>query len=133
GGGAKSRRPDWIGGRSFKSIIHPGNPDQYFDGSAFVLPPPQFYGNLARNTFIGPGLLNLDLSLQKNLRLPFREGTQLEFRAESFNLFNRANFAIPSALQVLNATTRRPIGSAGRITSTITSARQMQFGLKLVF
>ena len=132
GGGGKGRRPDWIGGRSFQSIIHHGNPNQYFDPTAFVLAPPGFYGNLGRNTFSGPGLVNFDISFQKRTGLGFREGSQLEFRADFFNLFNRANFALPS-LAVLNATNRRPIGTAGRITATVTSSRQLQFGMKLIF
>jgi hypothetical protein len=126
--------PDWARPEaSFASIINKRNTTQYFDPSAFVLPPPGFYGNLGRNTFIGPGLLNVDMSLQKNTALGFREGARLEFRADCFNLFNRANFSNPSSLQVWNATNRRLIGTAGKITTTATDSRQLQLGLKLIF
>ncbi len=132
-GVSKLRMPDWIGTGSFSSIIRHGNPNQYFDSSAFVTPPPQVYGNLGRDTFLGPGLVNFDMSLQKNFALKFREGSQLEFRSDCFNLFNRANFAIPSATAAVNGNTGARIATAGAITNTVTSSRQLQFGLKLIF
>ncbi|OFW32630.1 MAG: hypothetical protein A3J28_03740 [Acidobacteria bacterium RIFCSPLOWO2_12_FULL_60_22] len=61
------------------------------------------------------------------------QGGRLDFWAEFFNLFNRANFAVPTSLQVLNPANRQYIAGAGRISKTVTSARQMQFGLKLIF
>jgi len=61
-----------------------------------------------------------------------REGTRLEFRSEFFNLFNRANFADPAS-QVLNANNNSVISTVGQITRTVTSSRQLQFSLKLVF
>jgi len=60
-----------------------------------------------------------------------REGVRAQFRAETFNLFNRPNFAIPSQRTVFSST--GPVGSAGRITATTTSVRRIQFGLKVVF
>ncbi len=106
-----------------------GGPDRYFDPQVFELPPAGFYGNLGRNTTIGPGLVNLDFALAKNF--PLHEEARLQFRVETFNLFNRANFAIPQR-RVLTAT-GATIGNAGRITSTTTSSRQIQFALKLTF
>ena len=111
-----------------------GTPDLYFDPCAFVLPPPGFYGIAGRNTLIGPGYENLDFSLLKSTPIGIREGARLEFRAEFFNLLNRANFGLPAnALQVLNPTNGQYIAGAGRISSTITNSRQMQFGLKIIF
>lgn len=59
----------------------------------------------------------------------------MEFHADFFNLFNRANFANPraNASQVLNPSTGAYIPGAGQITNTVTASRQLQFGLKLIF
>src|SRR5437867_11071108 len=89
------------------------------------------YGNLGRGTFIGPGTVNFDMSLGKSIPLKW-EATRLEFRSEFFNLFNRPNFADP-ANQVLNANNNALISTTGQITKTVTSSRQVQFALKLVF
>lgn len=112
-----------------------GTPDLYFDPCAFVLPAPGFFGIAGRNTLIGPGYENFDFSLNKSTPLGFKEGSRLEFRAEFFNLFNRANFALPAgnALQVLNPANRQYVAGAGRINKTVTPSRQMQFGLKIIF
>ncbi|MEZ5401683.1 MAG: carboxypeptidase regulatory-like domain-containing protein [Bryobacteraceae bacterium] len=125
--GTSPQRPDLVAGRSTNPIL--GGPDRYFDTSAFALPEAGFYGNLGRNTLIGPGLAMVDLSLNK--RFAISERVAVQFRGELFNALNRANFAIPSARTVFTA--GGPVGSAGRITSTLTSARQLQLGLKLIF
>jgi len=85
---------------------------------------------LGRGTFIGPGTVNVDTSLGKSI--PLKEAIRLEFRSDFFNLFNRPNFADPAS-QVLNANNNSPISTAGQITKTVTSSRQLQFSLKLVF
>jgi hypothetical protein len=66
-----------------------------------------------------------------NKRFRVTERLSLQFRTEVFNSLNHPNFAIPSARTVF--TSAGPVGSAGRITSTLTSARQLQLGVKLVF
>jgi hypothetical protein len=104
-------------------------PDRDFDPAAFAPPEAGFYGNLPRNTLIGPGLATTDVSISK--RVAVGQGANLQFRAEVFNLFNRANFAIPSQRTVF--TSNGPVGSAGLITSTTTSARQVQLGIKMTF
>ncbi len=106
-----------------------GTPDLYFDPCAFVLPALGFYGNLARNTIIGPGFVNFDFSLVKMTTIT--ERYKLDFRAEFFNLFNHANFSIPG--HDLFQSNRNRILSAGRINATNNDSRQMQFGLKLIF
>ncbi|OFV99113.1 MAG: hypothetical protein A3H28_15185 [Acidobacteria bacterium RIFCSPLOWO2_02_FULL_61_28] len=108
-----------------------GTPDLYFDPCAFSLPLAGTYGNLARNTLIGPGVFNVDLGLVKNTALPGREGMNLEFRAEFFNLFNRANFMQPNTALFTPTGSRR--STAGLITATSTENRQIQFGMKLTF
>ena len=125
--GTSPQRPDLVPGASSNPIL--GGPDRYFDPAAFALPAAGFYGNLERNTLIGPGLATTDVSLNK--RFDVGGDAKLQFRVEVFNLFNRANFAIPSSRTVFTST--GPVGSAGRITSTTTSARQVQLGLKVTF
>ncbi len=104
-------------------------PDRYFDPCSFQLPPAGTFGNLARNTVTGPRLFNVDFAALKTLGLG--EKVNLEFRAEFFNLFNHANFSAPSRFVF---TSQRVInGNAGRITTTSTTEREIQFGLKLIF
>ena len=125
--GTSPERPDLVPGRSSNPIL--GSPARYFDPTAFALPAPGFYGNLGRNTIIGPGLAELDFSGNKTFRLT--ERTTLQFRTELFNVLNHPNFAIPSQRTVFSSTGR--VGSAGLITATRTSSRQLQLGLKLAF
>jgi hypothetical protein len=115
---------------SFSGPVILGNVNQWFNPAAF-LPPPNnsgFYGNLGRDTVVGPGLATWDFSLFKDTRL--HERTTVQFRAEFFNLLNRANFNTPNAV-VFTPTGVSP--TAGLITSTSTTSRQIQFGLKLLW
>ena len=124
-------RPSMAPGRTHESAVL-GNPDQYLDPSAFVLQPAGFLGNLGRNTFIGPNLQTVDLSATKNFRLAERSSVQ--FRAEAFNLFNRANFGPPNLLVFAGSRDgEAPLSTFGRIRTTVTSSRQIQFGLRLTF
>ena len=125
--GTSPQRPNLVADRSTNPIL--GDPSKYFDPTAFSLPVAGFYGNLGRNTLIGPGLMTLDLSANKTFRLS--ERVTLQFRTEVFNALNHPNFSIPSQRTVYSST--GPVGSAGLITSTRTSSRQLQFGLKLQF
>lgn len=113
-----------------------GRPDQYFNPAAFVLPPAGTLGNSGRGAFIGPNYRSFDLAAVKNTRLGqwLGESGNLQIRVEAFNLFNRANFA-PPALTAFAGTTdsEAPLPTFGRIRSTITSSRQIQLGLRLVF
>ncbi|MBL8236700.1 MAG: TonB-dependent receptor [Bryobacterales bacterium] len=125
--GTSPQRPDLVAGRSTNPIL--GGPDKYFDTSAFALPEAGYFGNLGRNTLIGPGLAMVDMSINKRFQLTERVG--LQFRTEMFNSLNHTNLSIPSARTVF--TTTGPVGAAGRITTTQTTARQLQLGLKLTF
>ena len=113
---------------SFSGPVITGNPNQWFNPSAFLLETPGTWGNVGRGVFNGPGLADVDISLFK--RFALTERTNLQFRAECFNIQNRANFAAPNAV-VFSSGAYSP--SAGLITSTVTSSRQIQFGLKLQF
>ena len=91
-----------------------------------------FYGNLGRDTLEGPGLATWDFSVIKDTRVSERFNVQ--FRAEMFNLLNRANFNTPNLIvAILNPTVPQVSPTAGAVTSTSTTSRQVQFGLKLLF
>jgi hypothetical protein len=107
-----------------------GSPTQYFNPAAFATPSSGTYGNVGRDTLIGPGIAELDLSVLKKIAL--REKLTLQFRAELFNLLNRANFGTPNAV-VFSSATSGISPTAGVITSTSTTSRQIQFGLKLIW
>ena len=108
---------------------------QWFDVTRFKLQAPGLLGNEPRNGFYGPGTQALAFSLMKNF--PIHEAVQLQFRAESFNLFNTPTFNTPNT----TLTSYGPTGigvpgvSAGQISSTAASStpRQLQFALKLLF
>jgi len=124
-------RPSMAPGRTHESAIL-GHPDRYFDPSAFRPAAAGTLGNLGRGTFIGPNLRGLDFSVMKNLTLA--ERYNLQFRAEFFNLFNRANFGPPGLLAFAGVTDNDlPLAQLGRIRHTVTSARQIQLGLRLAF
>ena len=127
GVGSASDRPDLAPGGDTNPVL--GSPDQYFDVMNFVAQEAGFHGNLGRNTLILPGLATFDFSLIK--AFPLSERFRLQFRSEFFNLFNRPNFGRP-AQRLFNRSARRR-GSAGFISNTVTSAREIQFGLRLVF
>jgi hypothetical protein len=91
-------------------------------------------GNAGRNILIGPGLSNLDFSVVKNNRIgQISENFNVQFRAEFFNILNRTNFAVPITPDNTDIydSSGAPTGVAGKLTSTNTSAREVQFALKL--
>jgi hypothetical protein len=111
-----------------------GKPSQWFNPNAFLAPPVNsgFYGNLGRDTVIGPGLATWDFSAFKTTTL--HEQLALQFRAEIFNLLNRANFNTPNLITFTSSSSgTNTSGTAGAITSTSTTSRQVQFGLKLIW
>jgi len=95
GGGAfrNVRRPDVIPG--VDPYLRGGDKRQFLNPAAFAIPAPGTYGNLGRGALHGPGLAQFDFTVHK--RFPLIESKSLEFRAEFYNLFNRANFANPPA------------------------------------
>ena len=97
--------------------------NHYFAGYTFTTPAASApFGNLSRNYFRTPGLAQLDLGINKNFR--FTETIRLQFRGEFFNILNHTNFGPPSATTTSSA--------FGTIRTTY-PARQIQFGLKLLF
>jgi hypothetical protein len=113
---------------SFTGPVVLGSPNQWFNPNAFVLPAAGTWGTLGRGTFAGPGLADVDVSLFKNT--PVADRVALQFRAEFFNTLNHANFGPPNATVFSSGAVN---ASAGLITTTATTSRQTQFGLKLIF
>jgi hypothetical protein len=97
-------------------------PQQWFDTSAFVIPPRGNFGNAGRNIVTGPGSQTVNVSLIRNVRIA--ERTTLQFRAESFNLLNHTNFGLPDNF----------VGDAafGQVLSAA-DPRRFQLGLKVLF
>lgn len=126
-----SERPNLNPGASNSPVLADGrDPNRYYDPTAFSVPAPGTFGNLGRATVIEPGVANVDLSLVKNMAV--NERVTLQFRAEGFNVGNRANFGIPNPT-VFTSASGIPSGAAGRITTTTTTSRQIQFGMRIVF
>ncbi len=121
-------RPSW--NRAFSGNVILGGPNQYFNPNAFIAPVSGTYGNTGRDVLTGPGLAALDFSALKSAQLSDR--FKLQFRAEFFNILNRSNFGIPNTV-VFTAANSAPSATAGVITSTATTSRQIQFGLKVLF
>lgn len=115
---------------NFSGPIVTGNPNQFFNPNAFTVPANGTYGNIGRDSFTGPGLMTLDLSLMKTTRLT--ERLSLQLRGEVFNFLNHANFNTPNLIVFSSAITP-PSGSAGVITSTSTSSRQLPIAAKLIW
>jgi len=113
---------------AFSGPVILGNVSQWFNPNAFLLPTAGTFGNVSRGSFIGPGLTSLDTSLFKKFAI--NEKWSLQFRAELFNILNHANFGAPNPI-VFSGSGFSP--SAGLISSTATTSRQIQFALKLVF
>ena len=111
--------------------LGPNNPSFFaipIDVSGGSGPNQGVFGTLGRNTFRGPALYNFDFAMIKDTPLGTRAGrelTDLQLRAEFFNLFNIANFGLP-------ANTLKGSGF-GEINRTANNSRQIQFSLKLMF
>jgi len=108
-----------------------GGPDRYWDISCFELQAPNTRGNAGRNILIGPGLVSIDLALVKSFAMGADRSIQV--RAEIFNVPNRANFSVPSGQLAFTNAAGAVAANWGRITSTTTTSRQIQLGLKYVF
>jgi hypothetical protein len=95
-GGAfrSNRRPDVVAG--VNPFLETSDKRYFLNPAAFSIPQPGQFGNLGRYALHGPGLSQLDFTLHK--RFMITERWNLEYRAEVYNLFNRANFGNPPAV-----------------------------------
>jgi hypothetical protein len=134
GPGTGPDRPSYAPGRGPRNAVT-GNPAQWFDPTAFVLPEPGTFGNVGRNELIGPNLKTVDLAISREFSVrAAAPGSRIELRLEVFNLFNRTNFGPPSLIAFAGtAPVEAPLASFGQIRTTVTSARQVQLGLRWMF
>jgi hypothetical protein len=100
--------------------------NKWFNTQCFVDAPAGELGTAPRAPVYGPNFVNTDFSIIKRIPLSFREGVDLDFRAEFFNLFNHAQFGLPGN-DADSAT------NFGVITSTVNNPRLVQFAVKLRF
>jgi carboxypeptidase family protein len=129
-----SEPPNLAGGPVCTSLINPRNPNTYIKTQCLAFPGLNRWGSLGRNSLIGPGVSNLDFSVFKNNPVKrISESFNAQFRAEFFNILNRANFASPTQNLAVFDQTGLPVSSAGLITSTQTTSRQIQLALKLIW
>jgi hypothetical protein len=127
-------RPNLAPGRTPGDAVT-GDPDAWFDPTAFQLQAAGTLGNLGRGALIGPDLMTVDVALARRVRLPrLGDAGHVELRVEAFNLFDRANFGIPALIAFAGQRDgEAPVATFGRIRSTTTPARQVQLGLRVVF
>jgi Carboxypeptidase regulatory-like domain len=121
-------RPNW--NPNFTGALYPHTRAEYFNPNAFLPPATGTYGNVSRDSLVGPDLSELDFSAAKNAHLS--ERLALQFRAEFFNILNHTNFITPNEVVYASATSGIS-PTAGVITATSTTSRQIQFGAKLQF
>jgi outer membrane receptor protein involved in Fe transport len=152
-------------GPGCNTLINPGNPNDYVKTQCLSVPtapnavywaancdpaPPSvggtidpsslqcfnLRGNAGRNSIVGPGLMNLDLSVFKNNYVrKVSESFNVQFRAEIFNILNHANFALPVSPDNTDIfdSTGSALSTAGLLTKTVTPAREIQFALKVMW
>jgi len=121
-----AERPNLVPGQPLVT----GGPKHYFNPLAFSLPAAGTLGNLGRNVLLGPGLVIVNLALDRTFRV--REKQSLQLRAEAFNIANHPNFQIPSGTALFDSTGAR-LGGVGQITITTTSSRQIQLSARYSF
>jgi hypothetical protein len=113
--------PDLISGAH---ITGPKTLNEWFNTSAFAAPPVGYFGNAAPGDIIAPGMVDLDVAVYKDFPISFREGSKLEFRAESFNVLNHTNFS--------GISTGLGSGNFGQVTSAL-DPRIFEFALRYDF
>ena len=119
-----------VGGVTVGPNLPLGTAAHWFNPCAYSLPTAGFFGDLPRDSATGPNLITLNSTLARTFSIT--ERMKLELRGEFYNLFNRANLAIPGTTGVFTSA-RAFSPTAGEITATRIPNRQTQIGLKLTF
>jgi hypothetical protein len=131
-------RPNLNAGRTVDNILTK-KLTEWYDPTAFSLPPVGELGNMGRNNLIGPHFWDIDFSVLKDTSIT--ERLKLQFRAEFFNILNHPNWGLPNGQVYQQACATCQVGGgggfinpiAGTITTLAAPMRQIQFGLKLIF
>jgi hypothetical protein len=157
GGNSRNiRRPNVVPGvNPYLSPIYAGGGYQFLNPAAFSIPAAGTFGNSRRNNYSGPGLAQLDLTLQKTF--PITEQVHGEFKADAYNILNHPNFANPGTVRLGQGLPAGPssanaiqpgtpfpnLATAGTSFGTLSSTvgnqvglgtnRQLQLSLRLVF
>ena len=113
-------------------------PSRWYDPAAFVEAPAGTYGNVGRNTMVGPGILALDFDAHKEFHMPHSEHHVLQFRFEAFNVMNHPVWSAPNGNILAGAAFPGQPGTNahqgfGVISGTALSMRQLQLALKYSF
>lgn len=134
GPGIGRDRPSYAPGFDGESAVK-GDPAQWFNPAAFELQPAGTFGGASRGDLVGPDLRTIDLAFVKDTPISrLGSGGRLEVRFEIFNLLNRANYGVPNLVAFAGAADGElPLASFGRIRNTVTSARQVQLGVRVRF
>uniref|UniRef100_Q022L1 TonB-dependent receptor n=1 Tax=Solibacter usitatus (strain Ellin6076) TaxID=234267 RepID=Q022L1_SOLUE len=115
-------RPNAVPGVSYQLPSSQMSTSRYFNTAAFTAPATGAFGNVGRNTLIGPAFANADAVVSRHFRIKERE--DLQFRAEFFNALNHPNFTLVG--RILNDPT------FGQVLSQA-DPRELQFGFKFTF
>jgi hypothetical protein len=122
--------PSW--NPNFKGPVILGQRDRWFNPDAFIVSAPGTFGDVSRGAMRGPGLVNVDTSFFKKIKISERWNMQL--RAEAFNILNKANYGYPNSIIFGgNSSSYSQVDTAGSTTFTTTPSRQLQLALKLMF
>jgi hypothetical protein len=123
---------------NFHGSLYPKTAAQWFNPEAYTDPYPGTFGNAGRDILSGPGLADVDLAVAKMTTI--HEHLRTQFRVEYFNILNHTNFTTPNAVVLSSGPTpSKPSAApaisptAGTITGTATTSRQIQLGLKFLF
>jgi hypothetical protein len=122
--GAISGRCNSLSNLVGNPVLSNRTPKEWFNTSAYQIPPFGTQGNAGKHALYSDGMNNLDFSLYK--RWPFKETRDVEFRAEFFNGFNDHSFSAPGGAEDSPS-------SFGAVSSVRQGGRQIQFALKVHF
>jgi outer membrane receptor protein involved in Fe transport len=131
--------PDQIGDpqASHHAVVPNSNPSDHFgiggwfNPAAYANPAAGMFGNSRRNTLVGPGYSNVDLSLGKEFSLT--ERVKLEIRADAYNAFNHVNYANPDANVGETGTADSNVGISTGPAGFNSNMRIIQLGARVSF